>query len=133
MNCPRDGVELLESVPCASCSGLWLHKGELEAILEAHRRAGQKDDPREESGLAAYRVADERRERAFSCPACGTEMERREYGMTSQVLVDTCPQGCGIWLDKGELAALEGFYDAEKADANDEGSWYAGLARLLLG
>ena len=55
----------------------------------------------------------------ISCPVCGTEMATREYGYASQVVIDTCPAGCGVWLDAGEIQALEKFFERAQQSAGD--------------
>jgi hypothetical protein len=139
MKCPRDGAETARSVEeggvpvetCTRCGGVWLDKGELETILEAHRKVVRGEDPPDDPVRGAYRVAEERGDGARACPKCGTEMERREYAMTSQVLIDTCPRGHGMWLDGGELDEIERFYDEEKAEADRAPGLVLGLLRLL--
>lgn len=36
----------------------------------------------------------------MKCIACATELEPADH---EGVAVDRCPQGCGVWLDRGEL------------------------------
>jgi len=43
---------------------------------------------------------------ALSCPLCGDEMIAEEHRRDSYIPVDVCPQGCGKWLDDGELRRL---------------------------
>jgi len=37
------------------------------------------------------------------CPACAVEMDRARFSATSDVVIDVCARGHGIWLDAGEL------------------------------
>src|SRR5258705_6671516 len=53
-----------------------------------------------------------------TCPRCGSPLEVTHL---KGVAVDACPNGDGIWLDKGEL---------EQITEREGDSW---LARLLLG
>jgi DNA repair exonuclease SbcCD ATPase subunit len=53
-----------------------------------------------------------------TCPRCGTPLEITHL---KGVAVDGCPQGHGLWLDKGDLDLIE---------KREGDSW---LARLLLG
>ena len=59
-----------------------------------------------------------RSEGAFSCPHCHNEMEKREYGYCSQIMIDVCPSCRGIWLHKDEILELEIFF--EKCEAETE-------------
>lgn len=111
--CPRDGAALrseeYEGVTvdvCPVCRGCWLDRGELEVIQET--RGSSADDQGEPSPTE---MAEQRDRASIACVRCGTTMETREHGFASQVLVDSCVEGCGMWLDEGELAALERFFD----------------------
>jgi Zn-finger nucleic acid-binding protein len=46
-----------------------------------------------------------------TCPTCRREMERARFAATSDVVVDVCTHGHGIWLDAGELGRVLA-YDA---------------------
>lgn len=46
----------------------------------------------------------------ISCVKCNTELEK---SLVHDVEVDVCPQCGGIWLDRGEIAALSAFRDSE--------------------
>jgi len=132
MKCPRDGSELvakkyeaeIEVDLCNSCSGTWLDKGELEAIQatiekDYHAELGQQKDTVKE-GIEAVR---QEKRGAVPCPKCATEMDVRPYGMGSQVIIDVCPQGCGVWLDKGELEALEKFFETSQQETELPLTW----------
>jgi Zn-finger nucleic acid-binding protein len=41
-------------------------------------------------------------------------MDSREYGYNSQIIIDTCTAGCGVWLDEGEIQALEKFFERNR-------------------
>lgn len=125
MKCPRDGGELLpenyegdvEIDVCAKCGGLFLDDGELEAIQRIVERDHAKllADPVDSvtEGLAS---ASNEALGPVRCPKCGVEMTGRRYGLGSQVHIDVCPDGCGLWLDAGELQALEAFYERSQED-----------------
>jgi Zn-finger nucleic acid-binding protein len=77
---------------CPGCDGMWFDRGELELVL------GQ-GDPVEHAAAAS----DEARRR---CPICRKKMNKVNIGPGRRVLVDTCPEGCGVWFDGGELRDL---------------------------
>jgi Zn-finger nucleic acid-binding protein len=120
MRCPRDGAELkarnyeanIEIDECPTCKGTFLDQGELESI-----QAAVEKDHRGEMAVPVDSVRAElaaSREEALplvDCPKCGVSMERRRYGLGSQTVIDACPQGHGLWLDRGELEELEQFYE----------------------
>ena len=103
---------------CRRCRGVWLDKGELEAIEETVER----DYAEELAAIpdmvgSAFHAAFEKESAALTCPRCRVEMERKEYAYCSQVLIDACPRCGGVWLDKGELEALEIFYERSRKKA----------------
>jgi Zn-finger nucleic acid-binding protein len=120
MRCPRDGAELtariyeanIEIDECPTCKGTFLDQGELESI-----QAAVEKDHRGEMAFPVDSVRAEmaaEREEALplvDCPKCSATMERRRYGLGSQTVIDACPQGHGLWLDRGELEELERFYE----------------------
>lgn len=127
MKCPLDGSELfIENYEgdimvnrCDVCHGTWLGKEELEAIQET-REIDYTDELAimTDLGYNAYQLASQKTGRTIHCPTCGTEMEAREYARCSQVMIDVCPYCHGIWLDRGELAALEVFFETTKTEAS---------------
>jgi len=126
MKCPRDGSALetkiyeakIEIDACGRCGGMWLDKGELEAIQETRER-----DYRQTLGNVSDTVKRSINEVAqmetapIRCLKCNSEMETREYGYCSQIIIDTCPEGCGLWLDAGEIQALEKFFERSQEEA----------------
>lgn len=99
---------------CPHCSGVWLDAGELQALEE-----NQKSDFRgvTQSALDTIRAAEDmaraRSEEPRSCVSCNAGLTPKEYAYASQVIIDECPNGHGIWLDKGELNRLEMFFETE--------------------
>lgn len=43
-------------------------------------------------------------------------MDRREHGYCSQIMIDVCHECQGVWLDKGEVQALEVFFERSHLD-----------------
>lgn len=115
LQCPRDGTDLIprnyeENVQvdsCSTCRGMWLDAGELEAIQEATEQ-NHSDVLIKGEDAHAPPVAPRD---PIACPVCGVTMEAREYAYCSGVVVDTCVEGCGLWLDEGEIQALERFFE----------------------
>lgn len=77
---------------CPDCGGVWFDRGELELVLAGERPLGQ-----------AAAVTDEERR---PCPLCRKKMDKMNIGPGRRVLVDSCPRGCGVWFDRGELRDL---------------------------
>ena len=105
MQCPRCAATLqpekLDGIPvdgCPDCKGSWLDKDELpqlEATVEA--------DPAWREGTIEWKQG----EGKLKCPVCGEAMESFDY-RDDGVLLDTCKQQHGYWLDAGEGDAVRG-------------------------
>ncbi|WP_409432109.1 zf-TFIIB domain-containing protein [Litorimonas sp. RW-G-Af-16] len=126
-NCPVDdftlATETYEGVTidkCPHCQGVWLDAGELEAIQERVEVDHSAALARPENTIAgAYAVAKAKSEGSLSCVTCNTGLVKREYGFASQIVIDNCPKGHGIWLDAGELQKLEQFFEREQEIADE--------------
>ena len=125
MKCPLDQTELekktyeetIEIDFCNTCNGIWLDSGELEMIQEIKLNdytAELKQDP-DYIGKSIL-MAKSKDNISVKCPVCNESLERKEYGYCSQIYVDSCINGHGIWLDKGELQDLEIFYEKARID-----------------
>lgn len=126
MECPRDGSALktrmregdVEVDECDVCRGMWLDKGELEALQEASaERRLHRDDPAGDSVERSVNEVAQLSTKGAKCPRCGAAMSPKDYGFGSQIVIDTCPEGCGVWLDVGEAERLEAFYEQSNVDA----------------
>jgi len=84
-----EGVEI---DTCPTCGGVWLDGGELEALV------GEPSPPKEkpDEGLGPPEL---------DCPICVDKLLKDCYAGTD-VVVDKCPHGDGIWLDRGELEQI---------------------------
>jgi len=103
MKCPVDKSVMMvvehrriELDYCLTCSGVWLDSGELElliAVLNAEGANLSQTEPLSKSSGQGKR----------RCPICGRKMEKAWLGKGPKVLIDSCPQGDGLWFDRGEL------------------------------
>ena len=124
MRCPRDGAELtariyeanIEIDECPTCKGTFLDQGELESIQAAVEKDHKDLGPPVDSVRAEMAAEREEALPLVDCPKCGESMERRRYGLGSQTVIDACPQGHGLWLDRGELEELEQFYERSQEE-----------------
>jgi Zn-finger nucleic acid-binding protein len=123
MKCPRDFSELDSHVysagmmfdVCPICKGVLLSAGELESIEHSH-------DANALNNLSSMpefwnQEIDKEAQNTFGkikCPNCQTEMTVMEYGFTSRINIDSCPNCRTIWLDKGELKAIESFIEISR-------------------
>lgn len=111
MDCPRcktlmdqeviSEMEFSMSVEkCNNCGGHWFDRGELERIeniieptlIDFNRLPSMKKQL-----LPLY------------CPQCEEHpmMEKTEHSRDHHVIMDFCPACNGIWLDRGELEAIQ--------------------------
>lgn len=139
MNCPVDQSPLTRKIYedaieidlCDTCGGVWLDKGELEKIQDI-----RVNDYSEELKMIpdyvgkSILLAKSKNASPVHCPVCHSILERREYGYGSQVMIDSCVHGHGVWLDKGELKDLELFYERSRVDT---AKMRKGFLRGLLG
>lgn len=132
MKCPRDNTTLqpfmieaqVQVDRCSSCKGLWLDKGELEELQKTIERDHAKAlEAPQDVVTASFEQARQERQGIARCPRCDAEMELREYGYNSQVMIDACPEGCGVWLDDGELQRLEVFYEKGREENTIPVTW----------
>jgi Zn-finger nucleic acid-binding protein len=111
MNCPRchtpltterlRGInETLDTDVCSNCSGRWFDNGELSKVdkiveplfIEIRRIPGKTEQLK-----------------TLVCPSCnnGQILAKAENARDTKVIMDYCPVCKGIWLDKGELEAIQ--------------------------
>lgn len=130
MKCPRDGAALAQSTyeakieidTCGKCGGVWLDAGELEKIQETIERDYRASD-RTDDVAEAIEAAKQSQRDEIACPKCSGAMTARRYGMGSAIVIDVCDAGCGTWLDKGELQALEKFFEESQSDTEIPVHW----------
>lgn len=128
MRCPHDHAELTQAIyesdtkvdRCPECGGMWLDKGELETIQEVISHDHSQELVRiPDLAGAAFRQALQQKQPRITCPRCHIPMDRREYGYNSQVLIDVCHRCHGVWLDDGEIRALEVFFERSHMETRE--------------
>jgi len=138
MKCPVDGYELVRKIyensvevdACNDCNGIWLDANELEKIQNIKLNDYKEELERIPDYVGkSILMAKSKDKPLVACPKCHTELERREYGYCSQIYIDSCINGHGIWLDKNELKDLEIFYERSRMETS---SMRKGFFRSLL-
>jgi Zn-finger nucleic acid-binding protein len=139
MRCPRDQAPLerqtykneIQVDRCTSCRGIWLDRGELELIQETSQRSDASALRGIQVIASAYELARQKARPDIACPKCERTLAPREYAHCSQILIDLCPGCGGVWLDRGELEALEQFFTRERKEPENlrKGFW-ASLTKL---
>ena len=121
MKCPvcnisMDVIELggIELDFCRNgCKGLWFDNFELRQVMSLDEQENRLLD----SFLEQKRVDDTDRAEPLNCPRCDdSKLRRHKFSGVSDVFIDQCYICNGIWLDAGELRAIN---DSMK-DAPDE-------------
>ena len=96
-----DGVHIDR---CDKCGGVWLDDGEAEAL--AKQNPSPKDEMQRVKLLLLKQwktAAQDPKQVERSCPRCHRKMLRVNYQDIPGLQVETCPDHCGMYLDKGEL------------------------------
>nr|MBI2905257.1 zf-TFIIB domain-containing protein [Chloroflexota bacterium] len=83
---------------CASCAGLWLDEHELERVMAVDHRALKQKRITEPP---AVRSGGRR-----SCPSCGGTLIKLA-NLHANITTDSCSVCYGMFLDAGELEALD--------------------------
>jgi len=130
MKCPVDNTELQEIEyeratmvdQCNTCNGMWLDQWELQAIqANKGKNYGAELAKMPDLVNASHLNALNKNRDLLDCPKCKdagnqVKMDRREHGFCSQIMIDVCHDCQGIWLDKGEVQALEVFFERHHLD-----------------
>ncbi len=105
MKCPVCKVALIvverhkiELDYCISCKGFWFDRGELNLLSETLGLDLIKE-------LQTTQV-NESSEKLRDCPLCDNKMDKIKLGQNTNVVIDKCPQGQGMWFDGGELSRI---------------------------
>jgi len=100
MNCPKCNkpmvvleLDNIEIDHCLACKGVWLDSGELELLLS---------DVNSPNLIPDIKCT----EKKIKCPKCGNRMAKVRFGKLDCVLIDSCADNHGLWVDGGELETL---------------------------
>jgi Zn-finger nucleic acid-binding protein len=125
--CPQDGSALTSDryetqmiERCSQCGGIWCDDKELGEIVKSREiKHGDELFP-EYSGMEkdAKPTAAQNFSSNLACVVCGKPMIHLNYCMNSGIMIDTCRDGHGVWLDREELKRIEVF--AERWDRNSK-------------
>jgi len=111
MNCPRCHTPLkaidctepsaqIEVDVCMQCEGIWFDEGELEKL----------ETIVEPTMIEIRRLpTKEVQEEPMPCPVCddGIPMKKKTHHRDKHVVYDECSTCFGVWLDGGELRAIQ--------------------------
>ena len=97
---------------CPECIGVWLDDTELAQIVDSPEHAwppGVVERVLETTGSMGIPKVELQRE--VCCPMCKSQLDPVNYMANSGVIINTCPNLHGVWLDHGELAKIRIFMD----------------------
>jgi len=120
---------------CSTCQGIWLTKEKLFAIEQSSEN--DYDSIIEQNRPASVARIDTTvvvsKPRNLDCPACNSPLTEHEHGYFSGIMIDSCISCGGVWLDKGELQALEIFFETHRSETNSFWAAFQSGLRFLLG
>lgn len=93
-----------------ACKGVWLDYGVLTEILgNSEPNWTPETEKRILKRLSMFNTAPLGEERDLSCPHCDEILDEVNYQGTSNIIVNPCVAGHGLWLDQGELLSIRVF------------------------
>ncbi len=93
---------------CPACGGIWFDMGEL---VDAARLGKGDQETLAECLLAEPPGEGDWDQDPAFCPRCGDALKPQRFDKDLPVILDFCPREHGVWLDKGEFAEINRFYD----------------------
>lgn len=116
--CPNDGTPL-KDLPfkgvmldaCPTCAGIWFDAEDLRAVLAADPEGAAEVD-------AEVRPQIEQKAgppSARRCPRDAQVLQEQHYLYNSPVVLESCPQCSGFWVEDGELTKMQQLLDAQLA------------------
>ena len=130
MNCPACQISMvviefngIELDYCVECMGVWFDGGEIELLMDklgVSKAVGLKL-------RSPSKVVTEAKRR---CPLCDKLMTKVSPA-GSEVVLDQCPDGDGLWFDAGELR--QALMDVWRSDEQNDGKDLDQMLRSFLG
>jgi Zn-finger nucleic acid-binding protein len=138
MNCPRCNGELrpefyegVEIDRCSGCRGAWLDEGELSKVVSTAEEQFSTALIQETLATAFPGVPPDERRTRGRCPKCQAAMAAVNYDYTSGVIINRCPEGHGVWMDKSELEKVQAHREYWEQGAAEHREEWRALARAL--
>ncbi len=125
-----EGVEI---DVCSGCNGIWLDAGELEKIVKKREETFDQKTVDELNALVKQSHAMPAAEiaRKVVCPKCQKDMTPANYQYSSNIIIDRCPDGHGVWLDPGELDKVQVYREQWMDEMEKNRSHYEQLAQKV--
>jgi len=97
---------------CPQGHGHWLPGDALKTIVERReQKIPSEVFEQVKKDLAPKPIETKFLPKDVRCPVCGAVCEKVNYAYSSGIIIDRCPSGCGVWLDKGELEKIQAFVE----------------------
>lgn len=134
MRCPVCKIDMIvveykkiELDYCVRCSGVWFDSGEMELFRETAPGKGAGSLQISPLAPPKGKPAEKRRR----CPLCRHKMDKVTIGDKPAAVIDSCPQGEGLWFDGGELAQVITELAAQPSGGLDSGNIVAFLGDVF--
>lgn len=111
MNCPtckssdllplKIGADTVDK--CSQCHGLWFNQENLGDVENLPENELMSDFQDQLDDCEPAKGADPKNR---VCPLCKKPMDNYQYDLSSGIWVQACPNGDGVWLDKGEVIKI---------------------------
>jgi Zn-finger nucleic acid-binding protein len=114
INCPRCQSSIRQEFyegslieTCPSCGGEWLDANEMTQINQERQKTFSSQEIASIEGAKQVVVTEVNKANPINCPHCKIPMKTINYAYSTGVMIDTCPRCHGMWLDQGELEAIQ--------------------------
>ncbi len=120
--CPRCSgglsMEQYEGVSvhrCPGCGGYWVPRTGLARIVDIREKTFTPEQKQAYAEIAkkAHGLVNNEISK-IDCPECGKQMKQNRYPLATEVIIDRCPSGHGVWLDAGEIEHIQMAVEAEQ-------------------
>ena len=132
-------TERYEGVPiniCDGCNSVWVGQKGLTLITQRREKeidAQVLEGIDKRPGVKFLPQFERDSERKLACPVCDKDMELANYGYSSGILIDRCPEGCGVFLDDQELEAIQAWVEVNDDKLDELDLYYKALASQSAG
>lgn len=127
MNCPRCEIKLkeinlagIEIDICSQCDGVWFDVDELDRVYNFYGDSLEHTALAPAIALQSSHMNEKEGEKKLKCARCNKLMLRKKFDDDCSVLIDGCEQGCGMWLDGGELGTITRYISKKRNLDNPE-------------
>jgi Zn-finger nucleic acid-binding protein len=114
---------------CTGCKGVWFDNVEMDLMLKS---LGLEKPELLLENLLHNPEADTA-EKKRKCPICGKTMKMINVGDKTNVIIDICPSGDGLWFDSGEVVQMVRQLAAEHRAEGDEERVFNFLREVFQG